>query len=101
MNFSKSIKIQRTQSIEKINDVLLKTHQYKPQLKLKTSAWIALVNNPKSIKGIGTISGTKVIKTPTTSSSAKIFPKSRKLNDKGLVKSSKILIGKRKATGEI
>ena len=32
--------------------------------------------------------------TATTNSSARIFPKRRKLKDNGLVKSSKILIGK-------
>ena len=74
---------------------------YAPASVAKTSAWIALVNKPKSINGIGTTSGTNAIKTPTTSSSAKIFPKSRKLKDNGLVKSSKILIGNKKAAGSI
>ena len=51
--------------------------------------------------GIGITRGTKVINTPTTNSSARIFPKSRKLNDNGFVKSSKTLIGNKKAAGEI
>ena len=44
--------------------------------------------------GIGTTKGTKETRTTTTNSSAKIFPKSRKLSDKGFVKSSKMLMGK-------
>uniref|UniRef100_A0A1Y3BU73 Uncharacterized protein n=1 Tax=Helianthus annuus TaxID=4232 RepID=A0A1Y3BU73_HELAN len=43
--------------------------------------------------GIGTTEGTKETRTTTTNSSANIFPKSRKLSDRGFVKSSKILIG--------
>ena len=62
---------------------------------------MALVNKPKSIIGIGITNGTKVINTPTTNSSAKILPKSRKLKDNGFVKSSRILIGNKKAAGEI
>jgi hypothetical protein len=38
---------------------------------------MALVNNPRSINGIGRTSGTSMTKTATTSSSAKTFPKSR------------------------
>jgi hypothetical protein len=57
------------------------------------------VNKPNNIRGIGTTNGTKATNTPTTSSSARIFPKSRKLNDKGFVKSSKTLIGNKKAAG--
>jgi len=38
--------------------------------------------------------GTRRANTETTSSSARMFPKRRKLNDKGFVKSSKTLIGK-------
>ena len=41
--------------------------------------------------GIGTTEGTKETRTTTTNSSANIFPKSRKLRDKGFVKSSKML----------
>jgi hypothetical protein len=62
---------------------------------------MALVNKPNSIIGIGITNGTKVINTPTTNSSAKILPKSRKLKDNGFVKSSRILIGNKKAAGEI
>lgn len=43
--------------------------------------------------------GTKETKTATTSSSANIFPKSLKLNDKGFVKSSRMLIGRRIGVG--
>ena len=46
---------------------------------------MALVNKPNSIIGIGITNGTKVINTPTTNSSAKILPKSRKLKDNGFV----------------
>ena len=49
--------------------------------------------------GIGTTKGTKETRTTTTNSSANIFPKSRKLSDKGFVKSSKMLIGKRIGVG--
>ena len=49
---------------------------------------------PSSIIGKGTTKGTKDVNTETVNSSAKTFPNSRKLNDKGFVKSSKILIGK-------
>ncbi|KAL3648324.1 hypothetical protein CASFOL_007748 [Castilleja foliolosa] len=59
----------------------------------KTSLF--LVNNPRNMTGIGTTEGTKETRTTTTNSSAKIFPKSRKLSDKGFVKSSKMLMGKR------
>ena len=72
---------------------------YAPAKVANTRAWIALVNNPRSINGIGTTNGTRAIKTPTTSSSANMLPKRRKLSDKGFVKSSKTLIGKRKAAG--
>ena len=47
------------------------------------------------------ISGTKIINTPTTSSSAKRLPNSRKLSDNGFVKSSRTLIGNKKGTGYI
>ena len=60
---------------------------------------MALVNKPNNINGIGTTNGTNATNTPTTSSSARIFPKSRKLKDKGFVKSSKTLIGNKKAAG--
>ena len=52
------------------------------------------MKSPKNINGIGITNGTKETKTATTSSSANIFPKSRKLRDKGFVKSSKTFIGK-------
>jgi hypothetical protein len=72
---------------------------YAPAKVANTSAWIALVNKPNNINGIGTTNGTRATKTPTTNSSARIFPKSRKLNDNGFVKSSKILIGNKNAAG--
>ncbi|TYG54222.1 hypothetical protein ES288_D09G172100v1 [Gossypium darwinii] len=43
--------------------------------------------------------GTKETRTTTTNSSTNIFSKSRKLSDKGFVKSSKMLIGKRIGVG--
>lgn len=43
--------------------------------------------------------GTNETKTATTSSSAKIFPKSRKLKESGFVKSSSILIGSKIGVG--
>ena len=51
--------------------------------------------------GIGITKGTKETRTTTTNSSANIFPKSRKLRDKGFVKSSRILIGNRIGVGLI
>jgi hypothetical protein len=58
----------------------------------KINAWIALVNKPKKIIGIGIANGINEIKTATTNSSARILPNNRKLNERGLVKSSKILL---------
>jgi len=52
------------------------------------------------MNGTGTNSGTNATTTPTTTSSAKIFPKRRKLRDKGFVKSSKTLIGSNNGDGE-
>ena len=49
--------------------------------------------------GIGTTEGTKETRTRTTNSPANIFLKSRKLSDRGFVKSSKILMGKRIGVG--
>uniref|UniRef100_A0A2C9U3F4 Uncharacterized protein n=1 Tax=Manihot esculenta TaxID=3983 RepID=A0A2C9U3F4_MANES len=40
--------------------------------------------------GIGTTEGTKETRTTTTNSSANILPKSRKLSEKGFVKSSNL-----------
>ena len=65
----------------------------------KIRAWIALVNSPKNIRGIGITRGTRDTKTATTSSSARIFPKRRKLNESGFVKSSKTLIGNKIGVG--
>ena len=59
------------------------------------------MNSPNNIIGIGTTRGTKLTNTPTTNSSAKILPKSRKLSESGLVRSSRMLIGNKKAAGEI
>ena len=73
---------------------------YAPANVAKTNAWIALVKRPSNISGIGTTKGTKAIKTPTTNSSARILPKSRKLKESGFVKSSKTFIGSKNAAGE-
>jgi hypothetical protein len=43
-----------------------------------------LVNKPKSIIGIGITNGTKATRTPTTSSSARMFPNNRNLKIKAL-----------------
>ena len=51
--------------------------------------------------GNGIINGTNEVKTETVNSSAKTFPNKRKLSDKGFVKSSKILIGRRSGSGSI
>lgn len=45
------------------------------------------------------IKGTNKVSTETTSSSANTLPKSLKLKDKGFVKSSKILIGRKTGLG--
>ena len=60
---------------------------------------MALVKTPNNITGIGITRGTRPTRTPTTSSSAKMLPKSRKLNDNGFDMSSKILIGSKKIAG--
>ena len=49
--------------------------------------------------GKGTNKGTNNTKTEIVSSSAKTLPKSRKLKDKGFVKSSRILIGNKIGVG--
>ena len=61
----------------------------------KTRACTELAKIPSTITGKGIKSGTNKQRTDTTISSAKMFPNKRKLNDKGLVKSSKILIGRK------
>ena len=58
-----------------------------------------LANKPNVITGNGIKIGTSKAKTDTTSSSAKILPKRRKLSDKGLVKSSSTLIGSKIGVG--
>ena len=60
---------------------------------------MALVNKPSNISGIGITSGTKEISTATTNSSARMLPKSRKVNERGFVKSSKTLIGNKIGVG--
>ena len=52
-----------------------------------------------SMIGNGIKIGTNRVSTETVKSSAIIFPKSLKLNDKGLVISSRTIIGKRKGIG--
>ena len=49
--------------------------------------------------GNGIINGTRRVNTLTVSSSASVLPNNRKLKDKGLVKSSKTLIGNRIGVG--
>ncbi len=51
------------------------------------------VQEGSNVKSTGKIKGTRKTRTPTTSSSARIFPNNLNDNDKGLVKSSKILNG--------
>jgi hypothetical protein len=55
--------------------------------------------NSNSIIGNGITKGTNDVNTVTVNSSAKMFPNNRKLSDKGFVKSSKILIGRRSGIG--
>ena len=66
-----------------------------------TNAWTELANIPKTITGSGTNNGTKRHNTDTTISSARMFPNKRKLSDRGFVKSSRILIGRKIGVGEI
>ena len=63
------------------------------------NACTELANKPNVITGNGIKIGTSKANTDTTSSSAKILPKRRKLSDKGLVKSSNTLIGSRIGVG--
>lgn len=57
------------------------------------------MKRPKKINGIGTTKGTNDTKTATTSSSASMLPKSLKLNERGLVKSSNTFIGSKIGVG--
>jgi hypothetical protein len=66
-----------------------------------TNACTELAKIPKTITGRGTSSGTSRHRTDTTISSARMLPNNRKLRDRGLVKSSKILIGRKIGDGEI
>ena len=66
-----------------------------------TNACTELANRPKTITGKGTNNGTNKQSTDTTISSAKMFPNKRKLSESGLVKSSKILIGRKIGVGEM
>ena len=54
---------------------------------------------PNNIIGNGITNGTNEVNTVIVNSSAKTFPNNRKLNDNGFVKSSRILIGKRRGIG--
>ena len=54
---------------------------------------------PNIIIGNGITNGTKDVNTVIVNSSARTFPNNRKLNDNGFVKSSKMLIGKRRGSG--
>ena len=72
---------------------------YAPASVAKINAWIPLVNNPRKMSGIGITRGTNDTSTATTSSSARMFPKRRKLNYNGFVKSSNTLIGSKIGVG--
>ena len=65
----------------------------------KIRACTELANIPRPIIGSGINNGTNSVITLIVSSSAKVLPNSRKLNDKGFVKSSRMLIGKRIGVG--
>ena len=65
----------------------------------KISACTELANTPRPIIGRGINSGTSNVNTLTVNSSAKTLPNNRKLNDKGFVKSYRMLIGKRIGVG--
>ena len=54
---------------------------------------------PNNIIGNGITNGTRPVNTVIVNSSAKTFPNNRKLSDKGFVKSSKMLIGRRRGSG--
>jgi hypothetical protein len=56
---------------------------------------------PNNIIGNGIIKGTNDVNTVIVNSSANTFPNNLKLNDNGLVKSSKILSGRRSGIGSI
>jgi hypothetical protein len=62
--------------------------------KIKTNR----TNNPNTITGTGIRIGTNEHNTATTNSS-KMFPNNRKFKDTGLIKSSIMLIGNKKADG--
>ena len=66
-----------------------------------TSACTELAKIPKTITGSGTNKGTSKHRTDTTISSARMFPNKRKLSERGFVKSSSMLIGKKIGVGEI
>ena len=66
-----------------------------------TNACTELAKRPKTITGNGTKTGTNKQRTDTTISSAKMFPNKRKLSESGLVKSSRMLIGRKTGAGKI
>jgi len=65
----------------------------------KIRACTELANKPSVITGSGINIGTRRANTDTTSSSARILPKRRKLSDRGFVKSSKTFIGNKIGVG--
>ena len=65
----------------------------------KISACTEPAKIPNNIIGNGITNGTKPVNTVIVNSSAKTLPNNRKLSDKGFVKSSKILIGRRSGIG--
>jgi hypothetical protein len=59
----------------------------------KINAWTDPAKIPNAIIGNGINKGTRSTNTEMVNSSANTLPNKRKLNDNGLVKSSRILIG--------
>ena len=66
-----------------------------------TNACTELAKIPKHITGKGTKRGTSKHKTDTTISSARMLPNKRKLSERGFVKSSRILIGRKIGVGDM
>ena len=65
----------------------------------KINACTEPAKTPNAIIGNGITNGTNEVKTVIVNSSAKTFPNNRKLSDKGFVKSSRMLIGRRSGIG--
>ena len=65
----------------------------------KISAWTELAKIPRPMIGKGINRGTNSVITLMVNSSAKVLQNSRKLRDRGFVKSYNMLIGKRIGVG--